>query len=235
MPPRDHQPRSTDVEHGASEPESEGATAPAGRAVGEGLKQAIFDEALRLLESEGFSGLSTRKIASRVGCTATSIYLYFDNKDALVHALIAEGFERMDERLTRAHSAVTDSGGDPRAAIRAGARAFIDFALENPEFYEVMFLLRFDQLERYPAPLYRRARATLDRVIAGSALALEKDLLRSTTLLASLHGLAALLLHKRVDASVDADRLIETTLDAAIDAALPVGDSGESNRTDRHP
>ena len=98
-----------------------GDGAGAGRAVGEGLKQAIFDEALRLLESEGFSGLSTRKIASRVGCTATSIYLYFDNKDALVHALIAEGFERMDERLTRAHSAVTESGGDPRAAIRAGA------------------------------------------------------------------------------------------------------------------
>ena len=33
---------------------------------------------------QGYPALSTRKIGSAVGCTATSIYLYFKSKDALL-------------------------------------------------------------------------------------------------------------------------------------------------------
>ena len=45
------------------------------------LKRAILEEARRTSWGRA-PALSTRKIASAVGCTATSIYLHFKSKDA---------------------------------------------------------------------------------------------------------------------------------------------------------
>ena len=46
----------------------------------------------------GYAALSTRRIASAVGCTATSIYLHFKSKDSLIYALLDEGFQALHRR-----------------------------------------------------------------------------------------------------------------------------------------
>ena len=66
--------------------------------------------------------------------------------------------------LVSARRTAKDKTGSSRESVRAGARALIDFALAHPALYEVMFFLPFDELERYPAHLYRRARAILDGI-----------------------------------------------------------------------
>ena len=63
------------------------------------LRRLILDEARHLMINRGYHSLSMRKIASKAGCSATSIYLYFRNKDDLLHALIEEGFEMLRQRL----------------------------------------------------------------------------------------------------------------------------------------
>ena len=77
----------------------------------------------------------------------TSIYLYFKSKDALVHALIDEEFEEP----TDASRAVAAEGFGLEQLSEA--RAFVDFGLERPAYYEIMFLLRPERMERYPAGL----------------------------------------------------------------------------------
>jgi len=180
------------------------------------LERAILDEARGVLLSRGYAALSMRRIASEVGCTATSIYLYFENKDALVHALIDEGFERLYGELGVAVAGFSDPG----ERVARLSRRYIEFGLENPAYYEVMFMLRPNEMERYPVDKYRRARRNIE-LLAGilgephapapAVAAIDFHLLL-TLLWAGLHGTVALLLARRVDASVDKGALIDAAV-----------------------
>jgi AcrR family transcriptional regulator len=174
------------------------------------LQRQILDEARRLLLDLGYHGLSTRRIAGAVGCTATSIYLYFENKDALVHALIDEGFKLLGVELERAARVAPDE------RLEAICRAYARFGLENREFYEVMFLLHSDRMQRYPVERYRAQRARMAPLFEAIAAERDRDvhehddeLHRTATLIWSLmHGLVTLLLAQRVDAAVAGEALI---------------------------
>lgn len=186
------------------------------RGTGEELKQAILVEARRVLETEGYAALSTRRIASNVGCTATSIYLYYASKDALVYALIEEGFEELNGRLLGAMA-----GSAPlEARMTAAARAYVDFGLERTPYYEIMFMLRADQMERFPAEGYRRARAGLDALGSLASVPREVGLRVGTTVWATLHGLVALLIARRVDVGLDREQLIDRSIETAVRAAV---------------
>ncbi len=172
-----------------------------------------------MLVDQGFPGLSLRPIAKAVGCTATSIYLYFENKDALIHALIDEGMEMLHQELVLA----ADGIPDPRERLARQAYAYLDFGLQNPEYYEVMFLLHPQQMKRYPADRYRRARGNLDMIHDELVAALGPERLggrdiktEATLVWAALHGTVSLLIAHRVDASIDRQALIEAAVAQAL-------------------
>lgn len=159
-----------------------------------------------------------RRIASAVGCSATSIYLHFDGKDALVHALIDEGMERLHDLLVAA-----SGPGNAIERLEAHCRAYIAFGLENPEYYEIMFMLRPQSMERYPPEKYRRARRNLD--LLGETLQAAADEGRATVedarvaasaVWAALHGAVALLIARRLDVGVGHDAFIDATVDRII-------------------
>ena len=184
------------------------------------LRREILDRARHLMVEDGYAHLSMRKIAAAVGCSATSIYLHFDNKDALVHALIDEGFERLNAGL---HAAV-DAHADPLARLDALARAYVRFGLENPEYYEVMFQLHPERMARYPAESYRRARRNLELLeealaagaAAGACAAAEPEVAAHVHW-AALHGVVSLLLARRVDVRVDDAAFVEAAVRHALD------------------
>ena len=198
------------------DPESPPAAAAPPRATGEHLKRAILDEARRTLESQGYSALSTRRIAAAVGCTATSIYLYFKSKDALVHALIEEGFDEINERIL----AAMNTPGTPLERFERGGRAFVRFGLERTSYYEIMFMLRPEQMERFPKGAYRRARRSLEAFAEVLDTGPDEGLMRGSIVLASLHGLVSLLIAKRLDARLPEDALIERAVHVACSGAL---------------
>jgi AcrR family transcriptional regulator len=136
-------------------------SSPPGRASGVDLRRAILDTTRHLLVEEGYNGLSMRKIARAVGCSATSIYLHFENKDALIHALIDEGMHQLHEALGR-----LPGRGATAAERETLCRTYIDFGLDNPEYYEVMFMLHPERMARYPAEKYRRAPAAIESISA---------------------------------------------------------------------
>lgn len=175
------------------------------------LREAILCEARRLLEEEGYAALSTRRIAAAVGCTATSIYLHFKSKDTLIYALIDEGFHELNRRVLR----VSEGADDPAAALRAVARAYVDFGLERPEYYEIMFMLRAEQMERYPVDAYRRARRSLEVFAELTALPVREAARQGVTVWSTLHGLVSLLVAQRIDVSLDREALIRDTIEAA--------------------
>ncbi|NND72956.1 MAG: TetR/AcrR family transcriptional regulator [Rhodothermales bacterium] len=183
------------------------------------LRTQILDAARHLMVSDGYSSLSMRRIARKIGYSATSIYLHFSGKDDLFYTLIDEGMERLNRYLEEA-SRVNASADN---VLRAICNAFVEFGLTNPEYYEVMFVLHPDTGSRYPAPKYRKAR----RNIAIIASALEKGIaeerfvigdvaLTANTIWATLHGVVTLIIAQRIDKTLQRNRLVTGTIEIII-------------------
>ncbi len=97
---------------------------------------AILEAARDLLAEGGLRALSMRAVAARVGVSATAIYNYFENKQALVRRVVSLGFERFDGYL---HEAVADRPPGSAERLRALGEAYVRFALENREYFRVLF------------------------------------------------------------------------------------------------
>src|SRR5262245_39286988 len=100
------------------------------------VRAAILDAARSLYFTHGADGVSARKIASEVGCSATTIYIYYKNLDDLLHHLRMEGFALLTQYLHEA------SGAGAIDHILEMGRAYFRFGMEHSNYYEVMFFHR---------------------------------------------------------------------------------------------
>ena len=106
------------------------------------VRQAILDAAAALFREHGYERFSLRQVAERIGYSPTTIYLYFTDKDDLLFTVADVGFTRFGEQLV----AAAGSTADPAERLAAMGRAYIDFGLQNPAYYQLMFMQRGDFL-----------------------------------------------------------------------------------------
>ena len=191
------------------------------QAEAKGLRRDILDTARRLLTTVGYTRLSMRNIANDIGYSATSIYLHFESKDDLVHALIDEGVELLHARLTEADQA----GGTPEERLEAMCRAYVAFGMERPEYYEIMYVHHPEYIKRYPAEKYRKARRNLEIMAAAIKQGMQEGTFREVEpMLAAnlawtqLHGVVTLLSSERIDKRIDPDELINAACLHVVDA-----------------
>ena len=158
-------------------------------------RESIVEAARDLLAEGGVQALSMRAVANRVGVSATAIYHYFENKDALVHAVVAAGFERMERYLQGAAEGFAPGS---RERLNAFAQAYLRFALENREYFQVLFSLgiqRPQSIEGSPEGSgYRLLLENVTRAIESGAIRRADPDLVAFHLWAYVHGLVSLLL-----------------------------------------
>ena len=100
-------------------------------------REHILDTALDIIIKEGFNNLSVRKIASRLGVTATTIYNYYTNKDELNLMIRIRGFEKLHGLLIKRSAPFNDIEGRLKAMIRG----YVEFGLTYSSYYDIMFNL----------------------------------------------------------------------------------------------
>ncbi|WP_029114174.1 TetR/AcrR family transcriptional regulator [Mycobacterium sp. URHB0044] len=106
----------------------------AARGSGEQLREEILDATTDLLLETGHAkAVSIRSVAQRVGVTPPSIYLHFADKDALLDAVCARYFERLDEVMQR----VAADQPSNIERLRAQGLAYVRFAMDTPELYRI--------------------------------------------------------------------------------------------------
>jgi AcrR family transcriptional regulator len=161
----------------------------------EELRQTILKEASELFLEQGYDRFSMRQLAERIGYSATTLYLYFRDKDDLLFTIVDDGFVRFGRQLANA----ANSSTDPWERLTALGQAYITFGLQNPIYYQLMFMWRTDYL------LEARAGEKQPRLAAFNVLqdavqyALDKGAIQpgdartySDLLWATLHGVIAL-------------------------------------------
>ena len=106
----------------------------------ETLRSLIIGAARELFVEEGYRNVSMRKIARKIGYSATTIYLYFKNKGELVNCLA----EEMLEKLVKVFQDVQGENLDPVARLKKMGEAYVRLATEDPNGYRVAFMMETD-------------------------------------------------------------------------------------------
>ena len=200
MPPRTTPSRTTPVSARAATPD---------------LRQQTLDVARRLIGERGYRDVSMRDIASEVGCSVSSLYLYFDGRDALIHTLIDEGYERWYREML----AVAALHPQPWARLEAIARRYVAFGVEQPELYEIMYMFNPRSMQRLPRELFRRIRAHFhpwSETVQACGVRPEDATVVATAVWTSLHGAVSTLLTQRLDTRIDRTRYVEAVIASAI-------------------
>ncbi len=99
------------------------------------FKNKIIDVAAQVVKEDGFQNLSLRKIGARMNMAAPSLYYYFANKDEINIAIRKRAGDILYEKISAAYGSVSDLKTKAWNMIRA----YVEFGLYTPHYYEVMF------------------------------------------------------------------------------------------------
>ena len=96
--------------------------------------ERILEATGELMAREGADAVSMRRVAAAVGITAMAVYRHFPNRQGLLNALADAGFDELTRRLAAVRR------GDAVETLRAVLDTHLDFAMEKPRLFELMFL-----------------------------------------------------------------------------------------------
>lgn len=124
-------------------------------------RERLVTAAARALAEQGAAGFSARRVTAAAGTSTMTVYSEFGSMEALLEAVVDEGFRRLEEGFL----AVTPTD-DPLRDVAARTMAYVDFASRHRDLYGVMFgTIPLGQYERTTPEQLRTGRAgTLDRV-----------------------------------------------------------------------
>jgi AcrR family transcriptional regulator len=108
----------------------------------EELRVLILQTAGDLFVEHGYNSFSMRKLAERIGYSPATLYLYFRDKDDLLFLVVDDAFSRFKRRLDEA----AESSDDAWERLRRLGEAYVRFGLNNPAYYQLMFMWRIDYL-----------------------------------------------------------------------------------------
>ncbi|RDG35004.1 TetR/AcrR family transcriptional regulator [Streptomyces corynorhini] len=99
--------------------------------------QEIVDAAERHIAEHGPAALSLRAVARELGMTVQALYHYFPNRDALVTALIAKGYDDLADAVKTAVDTAPDDPATPRLVV--AARGYRRWAVAHPERFQLLY------------------------------------------------------------------------------------------------
>jgi AcrR family transcriptional regulator len=186
-------------------------------------RATILAAARDLGRSEGWDAVTMRALADRLEYSTNFAYRYFSSRDDILLGLIRNGFAELRNAVSRAVNAESEAVGRSRrrepaewAAVRRGSHAYLEFALAEPDLYQLMYGTGGDRVPATDAWSEGQAVGDvfIDLLRAGGDPEPERHVLQ---LWATTHGLITLAAVGRV---VEDPSAIHAIVDDAISDAL---------------
>ena len=105
-------------------------------------RDKILDAARELFVTEGYEGVSMRRVAEKIEYSPTAIYVHFADKNELFHELCHQDYARLAEVF---RSSVISA--DPVERLKQIGAIYADFGIRYPNHYKFMFMTQHPGLE----------------------------------------------------------------------------------------
>jgi AcrR family transcriptional regulator len=117
-------------------------------------RASILAAAHDLARREGWDAVTMRRLANEIEYSPNFAYRYFTGREDILLALARDGFNRLREAMHSAGQSTTrrcardgealdaqiaDTNTDAAAAVRRAGHAYLDFALTEPDLYQLMY------------------------------------------------------------------------------------------------
>jgi AcrR family transcriptional regulator len=103
----------------------------------ETARKVILTAAAALGRSQGWEAVTMRALADRIEYSANFAYRYFASREAILLALVQQGFAKLRDAI--AEAGYSGQPGSAADAVRRASHAYLDFALDEPELYQLMY------------------------------------------------------------------------------------------------
>jgi AcrR family transcriptional regulator len=183
------------------------------------FRKHVVQAATRLFATEGYEAVTMRRLAARLRVSPMTPYRYFEDKEDLFAAVKTAAFHRFADRQAAAFA----KDGPPGGALLRLGRAYIRFALDEPDAYRIMFELRPKTTRPYPEleREQKRSFSYLQQAVeaaAGQSGTEDSDPLTAAHLAwAQVHGIVSLHLAGKL--------IMGRSLEEIVEAALPMPES----------
>lgn len=109
------------------------------------LRETLIASALDILREGTLNDLSLRALARRAGVSQTAPYRHFEDKEALIAVLKAEGLLKLGAAMAK----FMDTEKDPLVRLQKLGLTYIEFAQTHPAHFKVMFEYELSDYEKY--------------------------------------------------------------------------------------
>jgi AcrR family transcriptional regulator len=183
------------------------------------MHKEILHAALSIVREEGHRSLSLRRLANSIEFSATAMYLYFKNKEALLIDLARLGYQQLNASIDRNCRGIID----PKNRLKAMLITYWYFATHEKELYLLMQETGMELNES--DPLFPEMLAFIDSINQAITKACAKGNCSAIFLkrkcyisIAIVQGLASLnLIHKDLDACSQS-KMLDDAIDSLIDS-----------------
>jgi len=174
------------------------------------VRNVLLQQAENILIDEGPAGLSLRRLARLTGVSEAAPYRHFDGKDGILAAVAITAFERFAEQLETA-AASTENHEERIMALGA---AYVQFAVENPQHFRLIFGRERPPLDQYPElrdaadnafDVLQRAVTSVDRKAEMTLAEAASAYNRALAAWSRAHGIAMLVIDGMIVPPADQD------------------------------
>jgi AcrR family transcriptional regulator len=177
------------------------------------IKKMILEASMKLFMEQGFENVSIRKIAELIEYSPTTVYLYFKDKNEILLYLHEMGFQKMAEYFADLWTIK-----NPLLRLAKMGEYYIKFGLENPAYYELMFILKapMEALEALDANCeWKSGDQALGKLKEIIQECMDKKLIEkgdvnavAMSIWSMVHGMVALAVRDRFDKLVPRDQMV---------------------------
>ena len=168
----------------------------------EELKALILQAAKKLFVEKGVEQTTIRNIAAAIEYSVGTVYVYFKDKNDIFNELHTQGFMQLGKDMRVLHNVE-----NPMERLKALGRVYINFAMENPDMYDLMFSMKapMEFLESHHQEQWQEGQSTFDVLKATVRQCLDEGYFKNHSLeplsfaiWSIVHGMVSLHISQRV-------------------------------------
>jgi AcrR family transcriptional regulator len=176
------------------------------------IKKLIKETTTAIFKQEGFDKITMRNIALKINYSPTTIYLYYKNKEELLHDILRDYNSEYETKLAR----IMCKTLEPREKLLEVMKLYVMHGIEHPEMFKLLSLVfltsSHPQRTSTPNAGYTILKGLVESCMESGYFAPNDPNLVTQSIWMQIYGVASLLIFRPAFNWADSEEITDFTL-----------------------